>query len=92
MVYTEQQLKEFAKNSELFQGLRDVLKALNEEADGLRVKDIGDKIMKGTYPRDKAIIALEFSGFISKREASVAKIYTITGQGKKLLYEILNKE
>lgn len=87
MIYTKEQLQEFADNMELFRGLQDVLEALNNEG-GLNMKDIGERVNLSTYPRDKAILALEFPGFISKKEFGGSKIYSITEQGKKL-YQIL---
>lgn len=87
MVYTQEQLKEFAENMDLFSGLQDVLETLSKE-DGLNMKDIGERVNLSAYPRDKAILALEFPGFISKKEYAGSKIYSITEQGKKL-YQIL---
>lgn len=84
VVYTSDQLLEFAKNASLFSGLTDVLNVLVSEEAGLKMKDIGERVNLGPYPRDKAILALEFSGFIAKREAAGSKIYTVTEQGKKL--------
>lgn len=83
MVYTHEQLKEFAGNMNLFSGLQDVLELLSNE-NGLNMKDIGEKVNLNVYPRDKAILALEFSGFISKKEFAGSKIYSLTEQGRTL--------
>lgn len=87
MNYTQEQLKEFAANMDLFSGLKDVLEALNK-GEGLNMKEIGERVKLSAYPRDKAILALEFPGFIAKKEYAGSKIYSITDQGRKL-YQIL---
>lgn len=91
VVYTQEQLNEFKKNFTLFSGLSKILKVLAEEPQGINMKDIGERVNLGPYPRDKAILALEFSGFIRKEEIAGAKIFTVTEQGKKLMETTNNK-
>lgn len=91
VVYTQEQLNEFKKNFALFSGLSKILKVLADEPQGMNMKDIGERVNLGPYPRDKAILALEFSGFINKQEIAGAKVYTVTEQGKRLMETTNNK-
>lgn len=88
MVYTQEQLHEFADNLELLGGLTSVLEALNEE-ENLTVTEIGNRIQQSAYPRDKVILALEFAKFISCKYKGTSKLYSITEQGKRLYQLIL---
>lgn len=86
-MYSEDQIKEFVENTKLFEPLEEVLELL-EKSGELSMKDIGDRAKVSIYPRDKAILALEFAGFIKKVERKRSKIYSITDAGKRLLTEI----
>lgn len=86
-IYTGEQIEAFAKKTEIFPNMQDVLELLEETAE-MNMKEIGNKLEISSYQRDKAMIALEFAGFIDKKEVSVTKVYFITEQGKKLIEEI----
>lgn len=86
--YTDEQLNELAGKIELFSPMGDVIQLLVDSDDGMNMKDIGEKLGLNAYPRDKAMLALEFAGFINKKAVSGSKVYWITESGKKL-HEII---
>lgn len=83
MKYTDEQLQRFNENLEQQEILKSVFEAI-EESSGANMKEIGAKTRLSAYPRDKAIFALEFAGFIEKKDAGVNKIYSLTAEGNKL--------
>lgn len=86
-IYEAEQIAEFARKIDLFIPMQEILNLLDTSAE-MNMKDIGNSVGISTYSRDKAILALEFPGFIAKKEIAGAKIYFITEQGKKLIEEI----
>ena len=87
MRYTEEQLLELNSNMEINTALEFVFDALAESGKEMNMKEIGIKTGLSIYPRDKAILTLEFSGFIEKKERGSNKVYYLTEQGKRL-YDI----
>lgn len=86
MNYTKEQLSEYCEHLEMFEPMKKVLRFLgaNEESQ-FTMKEIGLETELSTYPRDKALLALEFSNFVIKKIVSASKVYRITEEGRKLL-------
>jgi len=92
MNYTNEQILAFKDNLDLFEPMKKVLRLLeSDNIENLSMKEIGLKCELSTYPRDKVLLALEFSGFIDKKPNRTSKVYWITNEGRKLL-EVMEEE
>lgn len=86
--YTAEQLNRFVTNAEVFEPIKTILYALVKNKEQT-MKEMADDLKMGIYKRDKALVALEFGGFVSKKDIGSAKVYAVTPSGYEL-YDALN--